>query len=41
LTLAGVVKEDLACSGSSLPKEGAKLQAASLKQQAPSLKLDK
>jgi len=35
LTLAGVVKEDLACPGSSLPeKRKKKLQAPSLKQQA-------
>jgi len=35
LTLAGVVKEDLACPGSSLPeKRKRKLQAPSLKQQA-------
>jgi len=33
LTLAGVVKEDLACPGSSLPeKRKRKLQAASFKQ---------
>ena len=35
LTLAGVVKEDLACPGSSLPeKRKRKLQAPSSKQQA-------
>jgi len=35
LTLAGVVKEDLACPGNSLPeKRKRKLQAPSFKQQA-------
>jgi hypothetical protein len=37
LTLAGVVKEDLACSGSSLPEATShKRQATSNKQQATS-----
>ena len=34
LTLAGVVKEDLACPGSSLPEKSFKRQATSDKQQA-------